>query len=107
MKENFAYAQKTIEEGSITTQVFAEAFKTTSGDTVICVGMIKFDSSTDTYLTDFEHCGPDLKIVLHEQGMNRDASGSLNISGDLTFSTDDATGKIAKVNSGYIQIERV
>jgi hypothetical protein len=163
LKENFAYAQKTIEEGSITTQVFAEAFKTTSGDTGICVGMTKYDSSTDTYPTDFGGCDPasqltiannlnsatfsgtitgfdhatgeektvtvnvdltatgkaqtgtfgfrfvtpDFKVVSNENGRHAPASGSLNISGDLTFSTDDATGQIAKVRQGSILVQKV
>ncbi len=162
IKENFAYAEKTIEEGSITTQVSAEAFKTTSGDTEICVGMTKYDSSTDTYHTDFGGCcpasqlnisnnlnsatfsgtitgfdhatgeektvtvnvdltatgkaqtgtfgfrfiTPEFKVVSHESGRHAPASGSLNISGDLTFSTDDATGQIAKVTSGSILVQK-
>jgi hypothetical protein len=163
IKENFAYAQKTIEEGSITTQVVVEAFQTTSGDTRICVGILKYDSSTDTYPTDFHGCGPasqltiantlnsatfsgtitgfdhatekgktvtvnvdltatgkaqtgtfgfrfitpEFKVVSHESGRHAPASGSLNFSGDLTFSTDDATGQIAKVRQGSILVQKV
>jgi hypothetical protein len=43
---------------------------------------------------------PDYKFVTHSTGMTRPASGSLEITGDVTFSTDDATGIIANVKSG-------
>jgi hypothetical protein len=44
--------------------------------------------------------------VSHFKAMSRTASGSLNIGGDFTFSIDDATGLILKVNSGTIQVTK-
>jgi hypothetical protein len=156
-----AVAQKTIKEGSTTTNVAAQAFTTISGDIDLCVIVVKFDESTGTYLTDFEVCGPakltvanglssatfsgtvtgfdfatneektvtvnghltatgkvqtttfgyhtnsrHLTEVFNSNGMTRPASGSLNIGGDITFSTDDATGTISTVKAGTIQIQK-
>jgi hypothetical protein len=47
---------------------------------------------------------PDFKFVSTFSGSNRPASGSLDISGDITVSSDDATGIIAKTRSGSITI---
>jgi hypothetical protein len=46
-------------------------------------------------------------IVINVNGMSRSASGPLNISGDLTFSTDDASGTITKVTEGEIIVKKV
>lgn len=48
----------------------------------------------------------DVTTVFHSNGQNRPASGSLNIGGDFTFSTDDATGIIATVKSGTISVTK-
>jgi hypothetical protein len=163
-RESSAFAEKKIEEGSITTQAGASAFNPKAGGPQICVFMTKYDSSTDTDLVDFFGCGPvsqltianglnsatfsgtitgtdyatgeektvtvnvdltatgkvqtagtfglhyrtpDFTLVEHLNGQFRPASGSLNISGDLTFSTDDATGSIDKLTSGVIDVEKV
>ena len=50
---------------------------------------------------------PDYNYVLHANGKFRPASGSLDISGDLSFSTDDASGRIGIVRQGTIDVERV
>jgi hypothetical protein len=50
---------------------------------------------------------PNFKYVQNQNGMVRPASGSLNISGDLTFSTDDASGNIEKVRYGIIQVQKL
>ena len=60
-----------------------------------------------TETSSFRDITPDLKIVINENGHVRPASGSLNISGDLTFSADDASGHIAKVREGFIDVEKV
>ena len=43
----------------------------------------------------------DVTEVFNSNGLNRPASGSLNIGGDITFSADDATGIISEVKGGY------
>lgn len=49
----------------------------------------------------------DFTVVFSSNGKSALASGSLNIGGDITFSTDDATGAISRVNSGAIQIVKI
>lgn len=48
----------------------------------------------------------DVTVVLHSKGMNRPASGSLNIGGDITISADDATGTISKIKGGTVQVQK-
>lgn len=162
-KETFAVASDTIQEGSITTQAYSTAFKSTTGEEEICVFMSRYDASTDTYLLYGGGCGPANELTIteglnsatfsgtiqaidlanneapftvtvtvdltatgqpqtttstfhstspfgtfvqNEHGMIRDASGSLNISGDFTFSADDADGIIGKARSGFVSILR-
>jgi hypothetical protein len=50
--------------------------------------------------------GEDFTAISHFKAMSRSASGSLNIGGDITFSIDDATGLIAKVSSGSIEVRK-
>ncbi len=48
----------------------------------------------------------DVTEVFNSNGLNRPASGSLNIGGDITFSADDATGIISEVKGGTIQVTK-
>jgi hypothetical protein len=47
---------------------------------------------------------PDFKVVQTSNGKIRPASGSLNISGDITLSFDDATGSIENLRQGNLQV---
>jgi hypothetical protein len=47
------------------------------------------------------------KLIFNQHGKVRPATGSLDITGDITFSTNDATGLIGDVTSGFIQVERL
>jgi hypothetical protein len=49
----------------------------------------------------------DFTLVRHANGKFAPASGSLNISGDITFSTDDATGDIGHARVGIMTVERI
>jgi hypothetical protein len=68
---------------------------------LIATGKVQTETSS------FRDVTQDLKIVINENGQVRPASGSLNIRGDLTFSTDDASRTIAKVREGFIDVEKV
>jgi hypothetical protein len=59
-----------------------------------------------TSTSNFHSTSPYGTFVQNENGVIRDASGSLNISVDLTFSADDADGIIGKARSGYVSIFR-
>lgn len=48
----------------------------------------------------------DINEVVHASGTFRQASGSLDIEGGLTFSFDDARGIISKLTSGTIQVTK-
>jgi hypothetical protein len=50
---------------------------------------------------------PDIKLAEHENGAHRPASGSIDISGGFTFSTDDASGKISNLRGGSIEVQRL
>lgn len=50
---------------------------------------------------------PDIKFASHENGAHRPASGSIDISGGFTFSTDDASGKISNLRGGSIEVQRL
>jgi hypothetical protein len=50
---------------------------------------------------------PDIKFAAHENGAHRPASGSIDISGGFTFSTDDASGKISNLKGGSIEVQRL
>jgi hypothetical protein len=62
----------------------------------------KVQTSTFGYHTNSR----DITQVFNSNGMTRPASGSLNIGGDITFSTDDASGIISKVKGGQILIQK-
>ena len=47
-----------------------------------------------------------ITFVSHVNGQTVSASGSLDISGDLTFSTDDASGNIDNARSGSLLVYR-
>jgi hypothetical protein len=158
-RDSFAFAQKRITEGSITTFVNAEAFKDISGNVGVFVAVVKTDESTGTDLTDYFGSGPgqltvgsglssatfsatvtgtdflsgedktvtvnsqlsatgkvqtstfgfhanarEFTEVVNSNGMIRPASGSLTVSGDITFSTNDATGTIGNAKQGSITV---
>jgi len=48
----------------------------------------------------------DINEVVHASGTFRQASGSLDIGGGITFSFDDARGIISKLTSGTIQVTK-
>jgi hypothetical protein len=85
LKDDFASASKTIEEGSITTTVYASAFRTTSGNTEVILYMTKYDASTGTYLTDFYGVGRADELTI------ANGLGSATFSGTVG-GTDYATG---------------
>ena len=94
-KDSFARAAKITTEGSITTQVSAEAHKDLSGNTVVTLFLIRTDESTGTPLTQFFGSGP----------------GQLTIGGGLSSATfsgtvtgpDFVTGE-DKTGSGKLRI---
>jgi hypothetical protein len=67
-------------------------------------------TATGKSLTDkfnFHTVTPDINAVAHVRGAIRPASGSLNISGGFTFSTDDASGRIENTKYGSIEVHKV
>jgi hypothetical protein len=164
IRQNFVSAFKSIEEGNIRTDLFAQGFQTPSGDIAILLVISKIDTSTDTFVFSFFGDGPadqlnvannlhsatfsgtvtafedstgeemtftvdvdltatgnpealnsseriitqDFKFIENINAKTRPASGSMDISGDgMTFSIDDASGDIAKVKTGQIEVEKL
>jgi len=160
-RDSFAIADKTTTEGSITTELSAQASKDLSGNIVVSVFLTRFDESTGTLLTEFfgegsgqltigaglssatfsgtitgtdfatgedktvtvnsqlsatgkvrtttfgsHESSRDLTLVFQTQAKLRPASGSVTISGDLTFSTDGATGIIGNANQGSLIVQK-
>jgi hypothetical protein len=103
-----AYAEKTIQEGSITTTAIVYALTSTSGNKWIELFLIRYDARTDTYLMNFHGSAPPDQWSI-DNGLNS-ATFSATITG-LDFVTDEemtftvsadltVTGKVEPINTG-------
>jgi hypothetical protein len=88
----------TITDIDLTTQ--KEKTVTVNAD-LTATGKAEHYTSRDGFTT------PDIKLAEHENGAHRPASGSIDISGGFTFSTDDASGTISSIRGGSIEVQRL
>jgi hypothetical protein len=101
IRGSFASASESIEEGDITTSVFAEAFETPSGDIEMTLIIDKIDTSTQTFLFSFFGFGPADQLTVANDLSSATFSGTVtaieDITGEeMTFTVDvdlTATGK--------------
>ena len=74
--------------------------------TVTVIGDLTATGKPETRV-DRQHINSEfITFVSHVNGQTVSASGSLDISGDLTFGTDDATGNIDNARSGSLLVYR-